>query len=81
MRDEDEELQSAIKLLGDRRGRALLGCEWGMAIWTIEDSTLCKRQARQIVVIHNGEHQVELKLCASHAECAIAATKPHEEHP
>lgn len=61
----------------------LLGCCWGRAIMTPEDSAACPEPAAQIVVLHprSDAEEFPAKLCARHVELVLTLTTPHEEAP
>jgi len=59
--------------------RELLGCQWGSALWTVDDAAVCPNQATGIVVIHDGEAEIDLKLCPAHQERVLRETTPHKE--
>jgi len=53
----------------DELAQSLIGCEWGRTIKHPEDTTLCLRQAMQMVVLHasvQDEEGVPFKLCDVH---------------
>lgn len=54
----------------------LLGCAWGRSVRTEDDQTECPNQAEQIVVVHDGPHAIDLKLCAQHRDRVLAETTP-----
>lgn len=45
---------------------ALLGCSWGRTIGTADDFDPCPEQAVRIVVLHAGDKQREVRMCAAH---------------
>ncbi|HEX3539614.1 MAG TPA: hypothetical protein VHT75_04145 [Acidimicrobiales bacterium] len=57
----------------------LLGCQWGRRISLPDDSRPCAEQAVQIVVLHDGDDEVDFKLCAHHRELVKTHTDPHRE--
>lgn len=57
----------------------LLGCAWGRHIALPDDREPCPEQAVQIVVLHDGPEERELKLCARHRDLVLAETTPHTE--
>lgn len=57
----------------------LLGCVWGRFISTEDDSDVCGERAEQIVVLHDGDRECALKLCAKHRDRVFAETTPHED--
>lgn len=73
----DEELTAAMLLAGPVGGHKILGCDWGTRISTADDEALCERQARQIVVLHNGPATLDLKVCENHAGRLVRETDPH----
>ena len=68
---------------GELRGigpaQALLGCAWGRTVHTPDDADACPRQAVQIVVVHDGDAAIELRLCARHVERLSRETTPRED--
>ncbi len=59
--------------------QSLLGCEWGRTVHTPDDTTPCLRQAVQIVVVHEGDSSVDLRLCASHVRRLGQETTPRTD--
>jgi hypothetical protein len=57
----------------------LLGCQWGRGIARADDLEPCSQRAVQIVVLHQGEHQVSLKLCARHRDIVLEESTPRGE--
>lgn len=55
----------------------MLGCRWGRGVSTPDDSAPCERQAKRVIVVHDGPAEVELKLCDAHAERLEQETTPH----
>jgi len=56
--------------------QAALGCMWGRAVHTPDDAAACPAQAAQIVVVHDGDVSVFLKLCRRHVERLSQETTP-----
>ena len=84
MAETDERpLTAAMLLAGPVRGHAMLGCDWGSRVATPDDQALCIRQARRIVVIHDGPDAIDLKVCEEHGGRLEAETDPRaeEENP
>lgn len=75
--DADGSLTAAMLLAGPVRGHALLGCDWGTRVATADDMGLCERQARQIVVLHDGPESIDVKVCLAHAARLAEETDPH----
>lgn len=75
--DDDTALNAAINLMGQTRGRAMLGCDWGRRVRTPDDPDLCLRQARQMIVLHDGAMTFEVKVCDAHRDRISAETDPH----
>lgn len=57
----------------------LLGCSWGRTLMAPDDLKTCPNQAVQILVLHNDDSEVEVKLCAKHRDRILADTTPHGE--
>lgn len=78
---DDKELGAAVQLLGQQRGHAMLGCDWGhtIVITSAVDNRRCSRQARRVMVLHAGKATKEMKLCPDHAEVIMAITTPHAD--
>ena len=55
----------------------LLGCEWGRAVFSHHDTTLCRAQAVQRIAIHSGPGEPTLiQLCGRHRDIVLAETDP-----
>jgi hypothetical protein len=61
--------------------QALLGCAWGRTVSTPDDTERCPRRAVQIVVLHNGDASLDLKLCNQHVTRLSRETTPRESGP
>lgn len=61
--------------------QSLLGCAWGRTVSTPDDAAMCPFQAAQIVVVHNGDVSVDLKLCRRHVERLSRETTQRESEP
>lgn len=59
--------------------QALLGCSWGRrgGISSRDDVEPCLERAAQIVVIHHGADEVEVRLCERHRDRVLSETTPH----
>lgn len=54
----------------------LVGCHWGDRVSTADDTQPCVARAVQIVVLHQEQRQVEVRVCARHLERLKAETTP-----
>lgn len=59
----------------------LIGCHWGSLLSTPKDRDKCPRGADQIVVLHHGEVEMEVRLCAEHFTVVQHETTPRGETP
>lgn len=59
--------------------QGLLGCGWGRRVGTADDMAPCPERADRIVVLHDGPHEHEVRLCARHIEAIEALTGPHAD--
>lgn len=57
--------------------QALTGCGWGRTIHTAHDDEPCAKQAQRIVVLHSGEHEIQVRLCLDHLDVVTKLTDPH----
>lgn len=57
---------------------SLLGCAWGHTLAIPDDMEPCIAQAVQIVVLHDGDDEQAVKLCAKHVALITELTDPHE---
>jgi hypothetical protein len=71
-------LTAAMLLMGPVRGHSMLGCDWGTRVALPDDQALCVRQARRIVVIHDGPDAIDLKVCDEHFAKLGEHTNPAE---
>lgn len=62
-----------------QRIQQLLGCAYGLTVSLHEDDPPCPKKAVQIVVLHDGDGQHEVRLCAEHLAVIEMHTKPREE--
>ena len=63
---DDSPSVSAVTLAEPDRGHALLGCDWGTLVHTVEDPVVCDRPAVQRVVLHTTNGNLMIKLCDGH---------------
>lgn len=61
--------------------RRLIGCAWGYDIVAPADMEPCTEDADQIVILHDGDRQVPVKLCAKHIALVNEMTDEHKEQP
>jgi hypothetical protein len=55
----------------------LLGCEWGVAVFSHHDTARCWAQAVERIAIHGaGDGPTLVQLCARHGEIVMAETDP-----
>lgn len=79
--ESDTALNAAVRLLGPTAGHTMLGCDWGTRVAAPDDREVCIRQARQIVVLHDGDDLTDVKVCLVHRDRLLAETVPHGERP
>jgi hypothetical protein len=58
--------------------RELLGCEWGRALSTPDDTVPCEERAVGYVVVHDGDAEAAFKLCQRHHDRLSQETTPRE---
>lgn len=72
--------QDALAQLRDaglaRVGQALLGCEWGRAIATLDDQAECQKRAVLMVCFHDGDFECTVKLCEVHHQRSLLESTP-----
>lgn len=58
---------------------ALLGCRWGLTMWTSEEPERCTEGAVRRVMFHPPEGEPFLsQFCQRHLDVVLACTNPHE---
>ena len=57
----------------------LLGCAWGTAVASNDDMNQCIRRATQRVMLHEGDTEIEVRLCDYHLAILTENTDPHTE--
>lgn len=56
----------------------LIGCSWGRVVVVPDDQEVCDEQAVRIVVVHDGDASIELRLCDRHVERLSRETTPRQ---
>jgi ABC-type Na+ transport system ATPase subunit NatA len=74
MRSRAERIAPGVTPLID----GLLGCSWGKVIATPDDPDRCPDQAKQITILHDGEREIEVRLCPRHQLAMLGETNPHD---
>lgn len=54
----------------------LIGCSWGRTISLPDDRVPCPERAVQIVVLHEGPKEYEVRLCPRHLVVVNQRTDP-----
>lgn len=57
----------------------LIGCDWGYTISTSDDDAPCLQRAARRFVLHDGDQEYEVQLCAEHGVRFEVETDPHKE--
>lgn len=59
--------------------KQLLGCSWGRRLWSETDSALCDQKADRVIVLHEGDEELEVQLCQRHLDVMDEWSTPHAD--